>query len=202
VVLWFAALTAPWLAVAVFMRDHARWAALAVAALLATWVGLQRRRLLSKAVAVRPEEHPRLVNLATGLARDLDVDPPRLFLSTERGPNAFVVPGAIVVTEDLLDTFTRTELEAVVAHCLVRLRDGGLRWAVATAATRGVPDAAPRVDRHVDARAAAVTRYPPALASAIRKAAPARGPAAPLWFVADSPSHIPADERVDQLLDL
>jgi hypothetical protein len=130
------------------------------------------------------------------------MDAPRLYVSDAAGANAFVVPGAIVVTDQLVAGYARTELEAVVAHCLVRLRDGGLGWGMASAAAGGVAGVVPRVDPRLDARAAAVTRYPPALASAIRKAAPARGRTAQLWFVANGPSHAPAEERASELLDL
>jgi hypothetical protein len=143
-----------------------------------------------------------LLNLASGLASDLGMKTPRVLVSPEQGANAFVVPGVIVVTEDLLSQYTRTELEAVIAHCLVRLRDGGLGWAVTAAGTGGHSRVAPRVDERVDARTAALTRYPPALASAIRKASPRRGRTAALWFVAHDSSHAPAEQRAAALLDL
>lgn len=201
-VLWFVAVFAPCIAVAALAGGFLRWAAVAVVLALAAWVLVQPRLLLSDTYPARPREHSRLLNLATGLARDLRMAPPRALISRRAGANAFVVPGALVVTEDLLATCTRTELEAVVAHCLIRLRDGGLGWGVAAATTRGSAGAAPRVDRHLDARVAAVTRYPPALASAISKATPVRDRTAPLWFVADARSHMPAEKRVAELLDL
>jgi hypothetical protein len=200
-VLWFTALVAPWVALAAVGNGLFRVACLVVIALQAAWALGQRRLLLAGTVPALADEHPRLANLASGLAGDLGMSAPRLRVSPKAGANAFVVPGVLVVTTDLLSSYTRTELEAVVAHCLVRLRAGGLGWAVGAAAT-GLRTAAPRVDAGVDARAAAVTRYPPALASAIRKASPARGRAAPLWFVADAASHSPAEERAGALLDL
>ena len=202
IVVSFGAVIVGLLAFAALSDGYSRWGALLLAVLSPAPVLTRRRFLLSKTVPAGSESHARFTHLAQGLARDLALPPPRLLVSKKAGANAFVVPGALAVTEDLLAAYTRTELEAVVAHCLVRVRDGGLGWAVAASAVHGFGRVAPPVDRHVDARVAAVTRYPPALASAIKKATPARGHDAPLWFVADSPSHAPAAERAAELLDL
>jgi hypothetical protein len=201
VIVVFGVLGSLLVAAAVLASGPVRWLAVAALVLAAAWTLAQRRLVLAGAAPARPEDHARLVNLATGLAGDFRMPPPRLYVSSRPGPNAYVVPGAIVVTDDLLATYTRTELEAAVAHCFVRLRVGGLGWALAGAAF-GLPGVGARVDRDVDARVAAVTRYPPALASAITRATPARGRTASLWFVADGPSHLTASERAAELLDL
>ena len=177
--------------------------AAAVVVVEAAWVLSQRKLLLTGSAPARIDEHSRFVNIARGLANDVGVAAPRLFVSAAPGPNAMVAPGTVIVTADLLESYTRTELEAVVAHCLVRIRDGGLGWGLAAAAVGGAGGGGlPRVDRAVDARTAAITRYPPARASAIRKAKPATGRAAALWFVSNERSHASPDERAAELSDL
>jgi Peptidase family M48 len=188
---------------AVRWGGYTTWLAVGAAVLVAGWVLGQRRIHLSGAGEASPEEHSRFVNIAKGLSADLGRPAPRLYVSPSRGPNALVLPRAVVITKDLLDTYTRTELEAVIAHCLVRLADGGLGWAlVAAAVGGGTRWGTPPVDLHVDARAAAMTRYPPALASAIEKATRDTSRAAALWFVGDSPAHASVKERVAELRDL
>lgn len=162
---------------------------------------------------------PRLFNLATGLARDLGTDPPGLFLIPSGGPNALVVRSSgssLAITGSLLDLYTRTELEAVVAHCLVRMLDPRRLRKAALAAAVGLPARPPRgpsarlprgpgagpVGLEDDLAAASTTRYPPALAAAIAKASPASGRFAPLWFVSSSPSQLPPDRRIAEVSDL
>lgn len=150
---------------------------------------------------------PRLENLAAGIASDLGVDPPTLYLLREGGPNALVASGGksgvLAVRKALLDTFTRTELEAVVAHCLVRLHSQGFVYSNLAARWSDLgAGLAPQVGISDDVRAAALTRYPPALAAAISKCDPQVARYAPLWFVADAPSHVPAERRVEALEDL
>ncbi len=109
---------------------------------------------------------------------------------------------AMAVTTGALATLTRTELEAVVAHCLVRCDPA--RLAAAGAACAFGPllmTLAPRVGYDDDVAAAALTRYPPGLARALRKC---DGGArfAPLWLVAPGPLHRPVEERVAELEQL
>lgn len=150
---------------------------------------------------------PRLENLAAGIAADLGVEPPRLYVLEGGGPNALVATGArtgiLAVRKTLLESFTRTELEAVVTHCLLRLHSSefvysnlAARWSDLGAGL------APRVGTADDVRAVAVTRYPPALAAAITKCDAAVTRYAPLWFVADAPSHDPSEERAALVADL
>ncbi|HVM36247.1 MAG TPA: M48 family metalloprotease [Actinomycetota bacterium] len=171
----------------------------------ALWWASQGSRMLRRLHA-RPARDARLMNLVAGLAGKLGRPVPDVF---EAGapPNAFAVPhskrGAIVVSDSLLESATRTELEAVVAASLVRLDDpsfGWMRWLAvfgAFAAGDG-----PVTGYDLDVRAAALTRYPPALAASIQKAVPARGPVAPFSFVAGPPWQPPPAARVAELRDL
>ena len=171
------------------------------------WIMSQGRRFRAGARRATQDDDARVLNIAQGLASDEKMTPPAVFVSTRAGANAAVIPsaggGVIVVTQELLSGYGRTELEAVVAHCLVRLRAGGLGWGLASAAIGGIGAAAvPFVGTSTDALAAAMTRYPPALAAAIEKATPARGATAALWFTATGASHLPSDARAAALRDL
>ncbi len=175
--------------------------------LLNTAYVTSRGRAAMRAAQARPldpSDEPRLVNLVHGLAGDMGVTAPSLYRIHKGGPNALAVTHrgpALALTTSLLDTYTRTELEAVVAHSLVRLQE-------ANAAREYVAlgPLAPRKMKLVgyddDATAAAITRYPPALASAVRKAEPHTGRFGAFWFVSDASCHRPQPERVAALLDL
>lgn len=171
------------------------------------WIVLQGRLAL-RAIGARsldPGEGVRMRNLVSGLALDLDIPAPRL-LAFEGGPNALVcIAGepVIAVASSLLESFSRTEQEAVAAHCLIRVASGQVAAAQFAAAlgplgsrVRGLVGAGD------DVAAAALTRYPPALAAAVQHAEARGGRYAGLWFVADGPSHIPVAEREDALSDL
>jgi hypothetical protein len=180
--------------------------AIVVAAFI--WAGNQGLFALRslKARRIRPEDEPRLWNITAGLAKDLGVGPPALFVIPEDAPNAMVCRAkgpALAVTKGLLETFTRTELEAVTAHCMVRLLSTDVERASMALAqgplgTRSIP----AVGYTDDVRAVAVTRYPPALADAVEKAEAVPGRYAPFWFVADARSHRPAEERAAAIRDL
>jgi len=174
------------------------------------------------AQALEDGREPRLANLAAGLARDLDAEPPHLYLVASGGPNALVVRSsgsAVALTQSLLEVYTRTELEAVIAHCLVRLRDRRRMRRMGLAVALGRPARPPLgrparpfrspalgnpepVGLEDDLAAVSVTGYPPALASAILKAEPAGGRFAPLWFVGTDPSRPAPERRVAELSDL
>ena len=191
------------------------WGGLALGALVAClcaaaaagWIALQPRRALGARapVALDSEAAPRLVNVVAGLSRDLGVPTPRLWRVAGDGPNAVVGRRggpAVGLTRSLLDSYTRTELEAVAAHCLVRLgREGLRREAVGAALGPLGRKLGPFVDAREDARVAAITRYPPALASAIRKAAPS-STGAPFLFVAPPPWHDDPEQRARAVADL
>ena len=141
--------------------------------------------------AIAGSEAPRLHNIVTGLAERLSLGRVDLFVIEEGGPNALtgrVEAPCIAVTTALLDAYARTELEAVIAHCLVRHREAGRRGAMV-----GFSD---------DVRAVALTRYPPALVAAIEKAEPYKGRFAGHYMVADGPTHRPVPERARALTDL
>jgi hypothetical protein len=192
-------------ALGVVSSSPALWALAAVALVLeGAWVAAQGARTRGRVRQASEERDARALNIANGLSSDLGMVAPRVVVAQRTGANAAVLPrGTVLLTEDLVNSYSRTELEAVIAHCLVRLREGGLRWALAVAALGGLGrSAAPFVGQSIDARTAALTRYPPALAAAIEKATPATGSSAGLWFSGDDASHLPPAERVAALLDL
>lgn len=165
--------------------------------------GMLRR---ARAAPVKPGSSPRLENVVAGLARATKLPAPELWLIHDESPNALVCftrRPAIAVTSGLVDGYTRTELEAVIAHCFVRLAATETPLArtmlafSALSPAFGVP-----VGDVDDVRAAAVTRYPPALANAVMKASPRSGRGASFWFVADDAMHVPPAERAAALLDL
>lgn len=172
------------------------------------WVRAQGRLALATAGArrIEPAERPRLANVAAGIASDLGIARPELWLIERGGPNALVCRSrqtVLAVTASLLDSFSRTELEAVVAHCLVRLAQGQVDATQLSLSLGPFGRSRPRrVGTHEDVAAAALTRYPPALAQAVSKARPARGRYGPLWFAAEGPSHLAAAGRATALLDL
>jgi hypothetical protein len=171
------------------------------------WERAQGRLALRSFRARRldPGEHPRVANLLQGLASDVGVATPSPYVLDDEGANALACRAggpAIALSAPLLETYTRTELEAVIAHCVVRLRHGGTRGAARWCAFGALGGAGIAVGVPEDAAAAEVTRYPPALASAIRKAEPRRGRFAPLFLVADHPSHEALQARLRALEEL
>lgn len=148
------------------------------------------RRALREAGArpVAGSEQPRFHNIASGLAERLGLGPVDLYVMEKGGPNALAGRTdrpVVAASLSLLESYARTELEAVVAHCLVRHREAGRRGVYV-----GYSD---------DVRAAALTRYPPALISAIEKADAYKGRNASFYLVAESPTHRPLEERVEAL---
>ncbi len=159
------------------------------------------RRLGARRLA--SNEHPRLTNLVKGLSSDLSMHAPKLWVIPEKGPNALVCRAhgrALAVTESLVTSFTRTELEAVIAHSLLRLKTTDLEG-LSCAVLLG-RRLTPQVGRADDIRAVALTRYPPALATAIEKSEPCTDRTAPMWFVATGSTHLPTTERIAELADL
>jgi Zn-dependent protease with chaperone function len=208
--LWIVLLLGPSAAAALWLSQ---WVGLAVAflVLLAMTAGpiVQLRRLerrFNGAVAAAGSE-PRLENLVRGLSDHHQLVAPRTMVLEDAPPNAFVWralfgTAVLAISRSYLEALSRTELEGVVAHCLVRIDSSDAR-AATMAGLIGPVGAriAPKVGAFDDVGAASLTRYPPGLASAIRKAVPARG-SAPLWFVSDAPSHRGAATRVEELADL
>lgn len=165
--------------------------------------GMLRRE---RAARVKSGRSPRLENIVAGLAQKTRLPAPELYVIEDPAPNALVCftrRPAIAVTSGLVDDFTRTELEAVIAHCFVRLAATSTPVARTMLALSYVsPAFGVPVGDVDDVRAAAITRYPPALASAVTKASPRSGRGAAFWFVADDAMHVPAAERSKALLDL
>jgi hypothetical protein len=170
-------------------------------------LAIQRRLVLTAAGArpLRPGEAPRLVNLATGLAADSGVALPELMIASHPDPNALVWGGrrpVVAVSAGMVEGFARTELEAVVAHCLLRLRAPATRGLapILLLSRLGLPRQVVSVGD--DLRAAAFTRYPPALAAAIAKCSPKKSRAGAAYFVAEGASHSSVSERVIAVSDL
>ena len=103
--------------------------ALALAGLF--WAQLQytRRELLAEADAapIDPATHPDLHTRVTRLASLADMRVPTVAVADTDVPNSFAVGGlrgdTVVVSEGLLETLTEDELDAVLAHELVHLKN-------------------------------------------------------------------------------
>ena len=184
-------------------------AAVAYASLLWWWLSRQSRAALRAVNAIEiadPADAPRLSNLAAGIAADLGLPAPRVLLTEDDGSNALACRAAgpvIVASRTMVESYTRTELEAVVAHSLIRLAGPDRRRTVLAAALGRAAGPA-GVVRHDDddLRTAAFTRYPLALAEAITKASPKGGRTAALWFVPDAAGSLSQAARAERLRDL
>jgi Zn-dependent protease with chaperone function len=208
--LWTVLLLGPSLPAALLLSW---WAGLAVAGVLVLamtagpFVQLLRLERRFKGVVATAGSEPRLENLVRGLSDDHRLVTPRAIVLEIAPPNAFVWrplfgTAVLAISRSYLEALSRTELEGVVAHCLVRIDSSDAR-AATMAGLMGPIGArvAPKVGVFDDVGAASLTRYPPGLASAIRKAVPARG-SAPLWLVSDGPCHRAAAIRVEELAEL
>ena len=178
------------------------------AAILAADLGSQGRLALSRAGAqeVALGRGPRAENVVAGLAGTLELGRVRLLSFPSLEPRAFVCHArglAVVFSAGLLESYSRTELEAVVAHCLLRARSHNVRLSELACHLRWLGGSVGLVvGAHEDVAAAAITRYPPALAAAIGKSVPARGHLAPLYFAALHPCHEAPEARLASLSDL
>ena len=105
--------------------------ALVVASVLSVGSYLYGDRLVlasSRAREVSAEDEPRLHNLVEGLAIAAGTPKPRVYVVPERAPNAFATGrdpqhASIAVTEGLLSTLDRVELEGVIGHELAHVLD-------------------------------------------------------------------------------
>jgi heat shock protein HtpX len=82
----------------------------------------------ARAREVTPEEQPRLHNIVEGLSIAAGIPKPRVYVVPETAPNAFATGrdpehSHVAVTQGLLDTMNRVELEGVVAHELSHVVD-------------------------------------------------------------------------------
>jgi heat shock protein HtpX len=82
----------------------------------------------ARARLVTHEEEPRLHNIVEGLAIAAGLPKPSVYIVPEKAPNAFATgpkpeDSHLAVTQGLLDTMNRVELEGVVAHEMSHIRD-------------------------------------------------------------------------------
>ncbi len=82
----------------------------------------------TRARLVTPEENPRLHNVVEGLAIAAGLPKPNVYVVPEQAPNAFATGrdpqhSSIAVTQGLLDTMNRVELEGVIAHEMSHIED-------------------------------------------------------------------------------
>jgi len=82
----------------------------------------------SRATLVTHEQEPRLHNVVEGLAIAAGLPKPAVYVVPEKAPNAFATGrdaehSSIAVTQGLLDTMNRVELEGVIGHEMSHVRD-------------------------------------------------------------------------------
>jgi heat shock protein HtpX len=103
--------------------------ALAVVLSLGSFFGGDRLVLAStRAREVTPQEQPRLHNIVEGLSIAAGIPKPRVYVIPEQAPNAFATGrnpehSSVAVTEGLLSTMNRVELEGVIGHELSHVVD-------------------------------------------------------------------------------
>src|SRR4029079_2296056 len=82
----------------------------------------------TRAKEVSKEEQPRLHNIVEGLAIAAGVPKPRIWIVPESAPNAFATgrdpeDSHVAVTQGLLETMNRVELEGVIGHEMAHVLD-------------------------------------------------------------------------------
>ena len=105
--------------------------ALLIAAAMSFYSYRYGDRLVLRAARARPvthEEEPRLHNIVEGLALAAGLPKPAVYVVPEQAPNAFATGrdpehSSIAVTQGLLDTMNRVELEGVIGHEMSHIRD-------------------------------------------------------------------------------
>ena len=103
--------------------------ALAVVLSLGSFFGGDRLVLAStRAREVTPQEQARLHNIVEGLSIAAGIPKPRVYVIPEQAPNAFATGrnpehSSVAVTEGLLATMNRVELEGVIGHELSHVVD-------------------------------------------------------------------------------
>ena len=139
---------------------------------------------MRRSLSARPAlvgEFPRLHNTVDGLCLTHGIEHPGLFVIDTPAGNAAALAGpngaSIVLTTGAVDRLGLVELEALVAHLLVRCADGHLRTETTAAAMGRIPGASLGLaagsdgpDRMVrtDLHGADLTRFPPGMQSALR----------------------------------
>ena len=103
--------------------------ALAIVLSLGAYFGGDRLVLAStRAQEVTPQEQARLHNIVEGLSIAAGIPKPRVYVIPEQAPNAFATGrdpehSSVAVTEGLLGTMNRVELEGVIGHELSHVVD-------------------------------------------------------------------------------
>lgn len=105
--------------------------ALLIAGGMALWSYRRGDRLVLRVSKARPaprEEYPQYHNLVEGLAIAAGIPTPALYVIPEKAPNAYATGrdpehASVAVTEGLLETLNRVELEGVLAHELAHVRN-------------------------------------------------------------------------------
>ena len=101
----------------------------AVAMSLASYFAGDKMVLAStRAREVTTQEQPRLHNLVEGLAIAAGIPKPRVYVVPEQAPNAYATGrdpehSSIAVTEGLLASMNRVELEGVIGHEMAHIQD-------------------------------------------------------------------------------
>ena len=145
--------------------------------------GRRALRVLRRSLKARPAlvgEFPRLHNTVGGLCLTHGIQPPELFVIDSPAGNAAAMAGpdgaSIVLTTGAADRLGLVELEALVAHLLVRCGDDGLT-ADTTKASMGrlagprlvaASEAGPDRLMQVDFDGADLTRFPPGMQTALQ----------------------------------
>jgi heat shock protein HtpX len=125
------------------------WAGLAIAVVVAlllqlgAYFGGDKLVLRSaRARAVTPEDEPRLHNIVEGLAIAAGIPKPNVYVVPEQAPNAFATGrdpehSSIAVTQGLLDTMNRVELEGVIGHEMSHVVDRDILYGTIVATVIG-----------------------------------------------------------------
>jgi heat shock protein HtpX len=99
----------------------------------------------TRAREISPEEAPRLHNIVEGLAIAAGIAKPKVYVVPEAAPNAYATGrdpehASIAVTQGLLETMNRVELEGVIGHELAHIvdRDMLVGTVVATVVGAGI----------------------------------------------------------------
>ncbi len=96
----------------------------------------------ARARAVTPEDEPRLHNIVEGLAIAAGVPKPAVYVVPEQSPNAFATGrdpehSSVAVTQGLLDTMSRVELEGVLGHEMSHVVDRDILYGTMVATVIG-----------------------------------------------------------------
>jgi heat shock protein HtpX len=96
----------------------------------------------TRAHAVTPDEEPRLHNIVEGLAIAAGVPKPAVYVVPEQAPNAFATGrdpehSSIAVTQGLLETMNRVELEGVLGHEMAHVQDRDILYGTIVATVIG-----------------------------------------------------------------